>query len=223
MNDLSQTRPPQTRGSVCVVIAAADANDRLEQCVESVQANTPESVTVLTVAPTAAAVNHALGRLAAADDDRLAVYQDLALIRLDEAVQDVHQGGLACPVLAEQATDLTWGNPQVNVIIGHEAAEALRDAAQLKFQPRFPLPVVPAWLVATVLHARPPLSLRTGPLLPGSQGERVYTGLLVACTILPLMISCLIVLISLCNLVGILLAQSWYGARVTPPLASVPR
>ena len=58
---------------------------------------------------------------------------DLALIRLHQPVQDVHQRGLAGPVLAEQAADLAGGDPEVDVVVGHEAAEALRDAAQLKF------------------------------------------------------------------------------------------
>ncbi len=67
---------------------------------------------------------------------RLAVDQDLALIRLQQPVEDVHQRGLARPVLAEQAADLAWVNPEVDVVVGHEAAEALRDAAQLKFHAR---------------------------------------------------------------------------------------
>ena len=42
----------------------------------------------------------------AAERDRLAVDQDLALVGLVEAVQDVHQRGLAGAVLAEQGEDL---------------------------------------------------------------------------------------------------------------------
>ena len=110
------------------------------------------------------------------------------------------------------------------MVVGHEAAEALRDAAQLKFHGRLlvlrrlceysgaasraALPPGPR-LGRAAIAARPSLDCR-------------YTGLLVAGTILPLMISCLIVLISACRLAGTLLAKSWYGASVTPPLASVP-
>ena len=36
----------------------------------------------------------------------LAVQQDLALVRRGQPVQDVHQGGLAGAVLAEQGVDL---------------------------------------------------------------------------------------------------------------------
>src|SRR5580692_9009144 len=70
------------------------------------------------------------------DHDRLAVHQDLALIRLHQPVEDVHQRGLAGPVLAEQAANLTRRYPQIDVVVGHEAAEALRDAAQLEFHGR---------------------------------------------------------------------------------------
>ena len=66
----------------------------------------------------------------------LAVDADLALIGLHQPVEDVHQRGLAGPVLAEQAADLTRERPEVDVVVGHEAAEALRDAAQLKFHAR---------------------------------------------------------------------------------------
>ena len=57
---------------------------------------------------------------------------------------------------------------------------------------------------------------------PAQPGAAAYTGLFVAGLILPLMISPFSVLISACRLAGTLLAKSWYGASVTPPLASVP-
>src|SRR6185312_9891913 len=63
---------------------------------------------------------------------RLAVHPDLALVGLGQPVQDVHQGRLAGPVLAQQGADLAGLDRQVNVIVGHQAAETLGDAGQLK-------------------------------------------------------------------------------------------
>ncbi|MGH2864099.1 MAG: glycosyltransferase, partial [Solirubrobacteraceae bacterium] len=67
MNELPQTSQTHARASVGVVIAAADGHAHLRECVESVSANTPTTVTTLIVAPTAAAVNGAFGQLAPAD------------------------------------------------------------------------------------------------------------------------------------------------------------
>ena len=67
-----------------------------------------------------------------AETRRLAVDQDLALVRLEEPVEDVHQRGLAGAVLAEQAVDLTRLDGQVDVVVGDERAEALGDAAQFE-------------------------------------------------------------------------------------------
>ena len=64
---------------------------------------------------------------------RLAVDEDLALVRLYEPVEHVHQGGLAGAVLAEQTVDLARRDREVDVVVGNQAAKALRDAAQLKF------------------------------------------------------------------------------------------
>ena len=67
----------------------------------------------------------------AAELDRLAVDEDLALVRPVEAGEDVHQGGLAGAVLAEQAEDLAGPDLQVHVGIGNDAAEPLGDAPEL--------------------------------------------------------------------------------------------
>ena len=68
----------------------------------------------------------------ALDRDGLAVQQDLTLVRLGEAVEDVHQGRLAGPVLAEQRVDLARTYLQVDVVVGEHARIALRDAAHLE-------------------------------------------------------------------------------------------
>jgi len=60
------------------------------------------------------------------------VEQDLALVGLVQAVQHVHERGLARAVLAEQRVDLSRFDDEVDVIVGHEAAEALGDAAEFE-------------------------------------------------------------------------------------------
>jgi hypothetical protein len=64
---------------------------------------------------------------------RLAVYQDLALVGLGQPVQDVHERGLPCPVLAEEGVDLARGYRQADPVVGREQAEPLGDAPELKF------------------------------------------------------------------------------------------
>src|SRR5690349_13664405 len=67
------------------------------------------------------------------DGDGIVVEQDLALVRLDEPVEHVHQRGLARAVLPQQSADLARLDDQVDLIVGDQAPEALRDTAQLKF------------------------------------------------------------------------------------------
>ena len=69
-----------------------------------------------------------------ADLHRLAVDEDLALVRLEQAVEDVHQGRLAGAVLAEQGVDLAGLDGQVDVVVGDQVTEALGDAAQFESQ-----------------------------------------------------------------------------------------
>ena len=64
--------------------------------------------------------------------DLLAVEQDLALVGRGEAVEDVHEGGLAGAVLAEQGVDLAGPDLEVDVGVGNDARIALRDAAHLE-------------------------------------------------------------------------------------------
>ena len=66
------------------------------------------------------------------DRDRRAVEQDLALVGHGQPVQDVHEGGLAGPVLAEQGVDLAGAQVEVDVVVGEHARIALRDAAHLE-------------------------------------------------------------------------------------------
>jgi glycosyltransferase involved in cell wall biosynthesis len=67
VNELPQTSRSDTRGSVCVVIAARPDDEELRSCLESVQAHTDSEIPVLSVPATTAAVNGAIEQMAAAD------------------------------------------------------------------------------------------------------------------------------------------------------------
>ena len=64
--------------------------------------------------------------------DRLAVEQDLARVGLVEPVEDVHQRRLAGAVLAEQRVHLALRQLEVDVVVGDDARERLRDPAHLE-------------------------------------------------------------------------------------------
>ena len=61
------------------------------------------------------------------DLHRLAVFADLALLRLIQAEQDGHQCGLACAVFAQQGVDLTLAQLQGDVVVGLDAGKLLGD------------------------------------------------------------------------------------------------
>jgi hypothetical protein len=62
----------------------------------------------------------------------LAVDEDLSLVGVVEAVEDVHERRLARPVLAEQAVDLTRLDDEVDGVVGDHPGEALGDAPQFE-------------------------------------------------------------------------------------------
>ena len=68
----------------------------------------------------------------AGDLRRLAIQQDLTLVGHGQAVQDVHQSGLAGAVLAKQRVDLAGPDIKVDVVVGNHARVALRDPAHLE-------------------------------------------------------------------------------------------
>jgi hypothetical protein len=59
---------------------------------------------------------------------------------LKEAVEDVHQRGLASAVLAEQGVDLPRLDSKVDVVVRDQITEALRDTAQFESQRNLPGP-----------------------------------------------------------------------------------
>ena len=74
-------------------------------------------------------------RLGRAELGRLAVDPDLALVRLVEAVDDVHQRRLAGAVLAEQRVHLALAQVEVDAVVRDDAGEALRDPTKLENGP----------------------------------------------------------------------------------------
>ncbi len=74
-------------------------------------------------------------RLRRAQLRRLAVDQDLALVRPVEPVDDVHQRRLAGTVLAEQRVHLALAQVEVDGVVRDDAWEALRDPTKLENGP----------------------------------------------------------------------------------------
>ena len=60
-----------------------------------------------------------------------AVDADGALVGLVQPVERLHQRGLARAVLAADGVDLARGHDEVDVVVGDDAGEPLRDATQL--------------------------------------------------------------------------------------------
>jgi hypothetical protein len=60
------------------------------------------------------------------------VEQDLALVGPIQAVQNVHEGGLASAVLSEKGVDLTGFDCQIDVVIGDQCTESLGDPAKFE-------------------------------------------------------------------------------------------
>ena len=66
------------------------------------------------------------------DRDGRAIEEDLAGVGRGQSVQDVHERGLAGPVLAEQGVDLTRPDLEVDRVVRDHARIALGDAAHLQ-------------------------------------------------------------------------------------------
>src|SRR2546423_12621747 len=66
------------------------------------------------------------------DPNRLAIDADLALVRVVEAVEDVHQRRLAGPVLAEQGVYLAPAHVEIDAVVCDHPGEPFRDAAELE-------------------------------------------------------------------------------------------
>ena len=66
--------------------------------------------------------------------DRFVIDEDFAVGGLIQPVKNIHQGGLAGPVFAQQTMDLSGFNNHVYVIIGEQGAEAFGDPLEFKFQ-----------------------------------------------------------------------------------------
>ena len=72
------------------------------------------------------------GLLRACHDHPRAIPGDRALVRLQDAKDGLDQGRLAGAVLAEKRVDLAGPDHEIDVGIGHDAGEALGQAAQFK-------------------------------------------------------------------------------------------
>ncbi len=156
-----------------------------------------------------------------ADLHRLVVDQDLALVGLEQPVEDVHQRRLAGAVLAEQGMDLAGLDGQGYVVVGHEVAEALGDAAQFESQRDLPQTV---W--CGELFTIGPGRGTAGPtgVGPAVRPDLVHFGWAGEVTLtVPAMMSAFSLSTSPLSSGLTLLSKSWYGAMETPLFSSVPR
>src|SRR5690606_35719356 len=147
---------------------------------------------------------------------RLVVDEDLALVRFEQAVDEVHHRRLARAVLAEQAVDLPRLDDQIDVVIGHERPEPLRDTAQFEFHR--------VLLRPAVLIASPPRARASGGGGPAPAAARADRQKAASDSTFksPAMICWVRSSISFLVSSETLLSKSWYGASETPLFSSVP-
>src|SRR6185312_5715076 len=147
------------------------------------------------------------------------IEQDLALVGLVEAVEHVHQRGLARPVLAEQAVDLTGFDGQIDVVVGDEAAKPLRYSTKFELHDSQSIRTsLNGWVELTKDKSR-------GDQPRWSPRPCVMTYLGVdgdSTLILPLMMSALMASSSFCRPGSTFDSNLWNGAMLTPPFSSVP-
>ena len=72
------------------------------------------------------------GRDGRMDTRRLPVQPDLAFVRQIEAVENLHQGGFARAVLAEQRVNLAGADVKGDVIAGEHPGKAFDDPGHLQ-------------------------------------------------------------------------------------------
>ena len=72
------------------------------------------------------------GSVRVIDGDWLAADGNLALVRLVQAVDDVHQGALAGAVLAQQRVDFALLQGEIHVVVRQDAGESLGDPCGLQ-------------------------------------------------------------------------------------------
>ncbi|GGH90132.1 hypothetical protein GCM10007170_03190 [Arthrobacter liuii] len=68
------------------------------------------------------------------ENNRLAIDQDFTFGRVVQAVEYVHQGGFPGTVLSQEAVHLPRFDDQIDVVIGYQGPESLRDPFQFEFQ-----------------------------------------------------------------------------------------
>jgi hypothetical protein len=59
--------------------------------------------------------------------DRFPAQENLAVIGRIEAVENIHQGGLASPILAEQRVNLALTQVKIDAGVGDDSRESLDD------------------------------------------------------------------------------------------------
>ncbi len=101
------------------------------------------------------------------EHERFIIDQDITGGRRVQPIQDVHEGGLAGPVLSEQGNDLAGLHAQMNVVVGKHARELFGDSLEL--EPQHPSVTVPQ--NPTTSNAKSPK--KEGPPITGGPSHLV--------------------------------------------------
>jgi glycosyltransferase involved in cell wall biosynthesis len=144
VTSLPNASPEPIRGHACVVIAASETDGDVDRCLESVREHTRQGVPILTVPPTAGAVNGALAQSAPADVVILAEPCRVSagwLTRLEEAAHaDTNTATASALAVAGGALALCDSNSAARDV--EELAEHL-DSQSLRLRPRLQRAVGP--------------------------------------------------------------------------------
>jgi hypothetical protein len=71
------------------------------------------------------------GIMGGSKSHRLAAQQNLSRIRLVQAIQDIHQGGLTGPVFAQECMNFALAQVEIDASIGENTGESLGDLAHI--------------------------------------------------------------------------------------------
>ena len=148
---------------------------------------------------------------------RLAVDQDLALVGLVEPVEDVHQGGLAGAVLAEQRVDLARLDVRSIASLATSVPKRLVMPRSSSFTGDLLVDGTVGRPADGARRSGERRSPSRGVPRCSAAGRLSYLGWLGEVTlIVPLMMSALTLSSSALRSAGTLLSKSWYGARPMP-------
>src|SRR5205823_6309027 len=109
---------------------------------------------------------------------QFAVDQDLAAVRLDDPVQDVHQRALAGAVLADECVDLALADLEIDAIVREHAGKLFRHALHLDSQgmraPTLPSPGGGGEFLTSLASPGGGGEFLTVRVFPGRGGDSIF-------------------------------------------------